>query len=815
MSTTGVLTSGSGAKLQLTSSSITLFSRDGSRLFLAAPSAVRRVGAGTLAVGSITVTAPGLDALLPPHARTAAPAAPPPPDTAARQVRAPQPAAGQTTGRVRLATASTPASTAPAPASTVADDALLPPPKRRRRDPPVPRSQRAPSRSQLRHFKVIWAICFIVRVLLLARPLLITTRSSKVSNLLRTNRFANVFKTDSPLLDDFLNVARATTHELLAAIIVTITGIIWRETETPEWIETVGTIAVVQYGPKPDCLALHVPTLDEGAVKYDPALQDEAVTLVRASLAKAAVVRRALAQAVEGLAQQGQEVPSEPAARRAWLRSIRALAEAEAARTGVEGALDAARTAYAQRRAALTGLRSLSAVYRAEERALDKGGSLSEILRKRSNMRKQQIAEQSKGALFEGSPLSPFAISRLSEHYNSSGILDVNSLPPSLLIQYPRLAALVPLLREHDEAALDGRPSPLPLILIGEIGSPKYVSWFLSRPEGVEILRSAGGMGTGRGGGEWTDERREKARKRQQGEEEGKRIARGTSLVGELALEEALQALEKGGLADSGYGARRDLLAAECGRCGDVFLARRNKLVPAAHGCGAHDPSARYKTIHILYPITIKYLDGRSFPLPTISAIPLVTTRVVNARSLISPSLLRVLPFDPNLDPQLVLDQATTSSPRAAQAAALDALLIESSLNAGSLEIFDDDASVWDARSGQTVQKLLQLILDEQGVRLFRCSTCSAERLSGGSGAAPQCAHSQGGGGGGGKQRMSLVPSLRSGESLLALPLPLLRRWTFAFGADDALLQNVVAGNKGRAEEIEAAALKMWRWRQP
>ncbi|GAA5887091.1 hypothetical protein JCM3774_000626, partial [Rhodotorula dairenensis] len=92
-------------------------------------------------------------------------------------------------------------------------------------------------------------------------------------------------------------------NALLAYLNITV--IRWKETESPDWISTLGSVTVVQYGPHVTDLALQVATMDEGQDKYHLQVQDAAMALAAAAICAAAHVRRVLVEKV-----QVQDVPT-------------------------------------------------------------------------------------------------------------------------------------------------------------------------------------------------------------------------------------------------------------------------------------------------------------------------------------------------------------------------------------------------------------------------------------------------------------------------------------------------------------------------
>ncbi|POY70583.1 hypothetical protein BMF94_6498, partial [Rhodotorula taiwanensis] len=383
----------------------------------------------------------------------------------------------------------------------------------------------------LKHKRVDIAVCFAIQHLHLQRPLLLTTRSGKIANLLRTRIFEQALAATQEA-DAFVNGRLDLSLDLLV-VICTITELKWRETKPGSSIRIMGCTAIVQYSHLPNDLALHVATMDEGFHKYDPSVSDLVVDLVQLTAAKAAFAREALGRLL-AFEYGATGVPAAAAPRREFLREARRRCEARSVATGLEARLLRARDELATAFGALNAARQLSA---GDRRLAD---DEDRERKRRSESAHLGVANRAAQLEFVGPPLPAPVMSVLELHHSAPD--DGFLLPKSLSLAVhpvlsdpldpatlrPRLVQLVDLLAEHTEATLDGLESPVSALPTtgAPVASREWVGWFCRAPEGVEVARSASKAGWA-GGRDWDAEARALQSEQQRAREEQKRASRG------------------------------------------------------------------------------------------------------------------------------------------------------------------------------------------------------------------------------------------------------------------------------------------------
>ncbi|GJN89726.1 hypothetical protein Rhopal_002714-T1 [Rhodotorula paludigena] len=672
---------------------------------------------------------------------------------------------------------------------------------------------------QLRHRLVLIAIIICARALIIACPLFILSRSSKSSNLLRSGKFASAFDCLSPYLNSFLSVSVASTPEILESLSSDL-KLRWTETPTVGWIVCIGSTAVVQYGPAAHNLALHLAAPDDGKIKYDPALQDEWVALSALVAAKAALVRRALA---DGLVLSAPLHSSAPELR-TFLRAARERAETESCRVGLEDALVKARAKLIESTSALTGLRAIGAFKRREIEVISSGGSAQDASAERVERVTRQWAAAPPKPTFEGPPLKQGDLDLLRPFYTDSPCtLSPALVPLDLIAIHPRLSTLTHQLTVHGSALLDGLPSPLPPVHGCTIGNEQYCSWYLSAREGVEIARSAGGVNRGKGGLGKDPVHAEEVRAQRVTDalerEEAQRAVRGVSLPGSKSAGEMLALFETADREGTGYGARRDLLAHRCSSCEGLHFAYRNKLDSAPHDAAC---SGRLESVHVLHPSTLLFLADE--PVNALKVLePAVNSEITSIRQMVTHSddmgklallglaKLEFVSIDTKIS-VLALDSGVWRG-----LAALNLILV-----AQAPDSIKSDDYAWGGNSGASSATTISAILDGDNLVIFNCPeegcdyvTVIGSRHS----STPQHRHDSR------RPYMVLAASqLAAGDSILNLPLHRARRLLFALASpNDQGIKSIVdkrAGKKASTKDREAAledirgVVSAWRQRR-
>ncbi|POY70277.1 hypothetical protein BMF94_6718, partial [Rhodotorula taiwanensis] len=386
---------------------------------------------------------------------------------------------------------------------------------------------------QLRHLKVGWAICFLIRYICCVDPLLLRVFSGKMSHLFRSSLICGALDTSAPGLDDFLACASSTTEASLEAILSKSCVLVWRELAPSNHMRDAGKTSVVQWGPHASNLSIIFAELDPGFHKYDPSVSDLVVDLVQLTAAKAAFAREALGRLL-AFEYGATGAPAAAAPRREFLREARRRCEARSVAMGLEARLLRARDELATAFGALNAARQLSA---GDRRLADDEDRKRE---RRSESAHLGVANRAAQLEFLGPPLPAPVMSVLELHYSapddgflSPKLLSLTSYPvlgdpldPATL--WPRLVQLVDLLAEHTEATLDGLESPVSALPTtgAPVASREWVGWFCRAPEGVEVARSASKAGWA-GERDWDAEARALQSEQQRAREEQKRASRG------------------------------------------------------------------------------------------------------------------------------------------------------------------------------------------------------------------------------------------------------------------------------------------------
>ncbi|GJJ70444.1 hypothetical protein EMPS_02793 [Entomortierella parvispora] len=118
------------------------------------------------------------------------------------------------------------------------------------------------------HQDVAVAAALLCQNLQLLRPILAVSHSSKVANILQSDMLAQVTGASEVLSDingtmlddpDIIKSLRDDTFE-------------WDELRHPAFMDVIGTLSIIRYGPGAQDYALHLPERDPGNIAYDPSL---------------------------------------------------------------------------------------------------------------------------------------------------------------------------------------------------------------------------------------------------------------------------------------------------------------------------------------------------------------------------------------------------------------------------------------------------------------------------------------------------------------------------------------------------------------
>ncbi|GAA5872427.1 hypothetical protein JCM3774_004518 [Rhodotorula dairenensis] len=565
------------------------------------------------------------------------------------------------------------------------------------------------------HWLLLLALLFGIRVLHLAQPLLLVSHSGVVNRHLRQNFFRDLLDPDADGLASFLNADVETTPGLVDSIRSATFDLLDHadgDSNNSGWSLQVGSTAVVRYGPLGGHVALHVAQLHPDFFKYDPLVQDEAVSLFAAAAVKTALCRRIL---VERLVRTRGVVPEELDARLEFFRAVRQDIEQVALERGVEERLVSARCALADRHSALHSERKIAAY----QRRVD--ADVKEEVMRRSARAHKASAHRSERPVFVGQPLDKADIAALDPYFVNH-LLRPASLPDDCVHASPRLAALQVLLVAHGEACLDGLVSPAPQVAVGPVGSRPWCAWYLGGSEGVELVRSAAQAGNGRPR-TWSEEVRSAYVEMCIAREALKRQARGLELRGQLQLVDVLRLLREDksptSAGTAGRGSRRDIFASTCRKCKRVFLDAHHALCKDRHACGPDTftrvPVLFSSTLALLLDISLLALDDKGLP----------AYKEVTARSLVPDPLLGTLPFEAGLDPMIQI--ALGTRPELLVPLAIDALVVTS--RTGFAHHIGGQRDAWSNNYEDSLHHLFRGILRHVPLATDFCITCLKSRV--------------------------------------------------------------------------------------
>ena len=208
------------------------------------------------------------------------------------------------------------------------------------------------------------AILFAIRMLKILRAPIITTRSGKVNKMLSTGVFYVAIKDlDDEKLNRFLSGKSRPTEDVMPGLR---TPDIHAASSSSDWTSdfllSIGNINFCQWGKDIQDCSITFAGLDEGALKYNPAVHDHFVRLTGLTLAKEALLHQSYAEALKE--QIDLAIPPAAADRRAFLLDVISSTQRRAKESGLEDELQDARERLHAVFCALTSTRACAALDR-------------------------------------------------------------------------------------------------------------------------------------------------------------------------------------------------------------------------------------------------------------------------------------------------------------------------------------------------------------------------------------------------------------------------------------------------------------------